>query len=106
MKALRSMFPVAFAIGTAMTALPAVADEFMDQVKSEVEKFAGAQSDWRGPTTAPKLATGKKVAYLSSNQQNDASREWGTHIANIGKKIGWEVIIIDGRGTPVGWSPT
>ena len=103
MKALRWMFPVAFAIGAAMTALPAMADEFMDKVKAEVEKFAGPQSDWRGPTTAPKLATGKKVAYLSSNQQNDASREWGTHIANIGKKIGWEVIIIDGRGTPVGW---
>ena len=68
-----------------------MADEFMDKVKAEVVKFAGPQSDWRGPTAAPKLATGKKVAYLSSNQQNDASREWGTHIAEIGKKIGWEV---------------
>jgi ribose transport system substrate-binding protein len=103
MKTMRWIYLVAFAIGAEMAASPAFADEFMDKVKAEVETFAGAQSDWRGPTSAPKLATGKKIAYLSSNQQNDASREWGTHIQNIGKKIGWEVIIIDGRGTPVGW---
>ena len=65
--------------------------------------FAGPQSDWRGPTSAPKPEAGKHVAYLSSNQQNDASREWGTHIQNVGEKIGWEVTIIDGRGSPVGW---
>jgi ribose transport system substrate-binding protein len=94
---------LAVAAGVALTPLPVKADAFMDEVKAEVEKFAGPQSDWRGPTSAPKLATGKKVAYLSSNQQNDASREWGTHISNIGTKIGWEVIIIDGRGSPVGW---
>jgi ribose transport system substrate-binding protein len=103
MKSLKLMFSAAFIATVAAMPLPAMADEFMDQVKAEVTKFAGPQSDWRGPTAAPKLAMGKKVAYLSSNQQNDASREWGTHIAEIGKKIGWEVIIIDGRGSPVGW---
>src|SRR4051812_30210946 len=30
------------------------ADEFMDKVKAEVQMFAGPQSDWRGPTEAPK----------------------------------------------------
>src|SRR5687767_3326867 len=79
-----------------LLAVPAQADEFMDKVKAEVEMFAGPQSDWRGPTSAPKPEPGKHIAYLSSNQQNDASREWGTHIAEVGKKIGWEVTIIDG----------
>ena len=65
--------------------------------------FAGPQSDWRGPTSAPKPEPGKHIAYLSSNQQNDASREWGTAIAKIGEKIGWQVTIIDGHGSPVGW---
>ena len=72
-------------------AVPAQADEFMDKVKAEVVMFAGPQSDWRGPTAAPKPEAGKHVAYLSSNQQNDASREWGTHIQNVGEKIGWKV---------------
>ena len=75
----------------------------MDQVKAEVVRFAGPQSDWRGPTSAPKPEPGKHIAYLSSDQQNDASREWGTAIAAIGKKIGWKVTIIDGHGSPVGW---
>ena len=103
MKPLNWMYSAALIAAVAVMPLPAMADEFMDQVQAEVTKFAGPQSDWRGPTTAPPLATGKKIAYLSSNQQNDASREWGTHIAEIGKNIGWEVVIIDGRGSPVGW---
>lgn len=95
---------VAAAMVAAITvAGPVQADEFMDKVKAEVVMFAGPQSDWRGPTSAPKLAEGKHIAYLSSNQQNDASREWGTHIESIGEKIGWEVTVIDGRGSPVGW---
>ena len=103
MKTMRRMLLAVLATGALLCAPSAHADEFMEKVKAEVQMFAGPQSDWRGPTSAPPLAQGKKIAYLSSNQQNDASREWGTHIANIGKKIGWEVVIIDGRGTPVGW---
>ena len=86
-----------------MTQVPAFADEFMDQVKAEVVKFAGPQSDWRGPTTSPKPDPGKHIAYMSTDEQNDASREWGQAIAEAGAKIGWKVTIIDGHGTPVGW---
>ena len=38
---------------------PARADAFMDQVKAEVVRYAGPQSDWRGPTSAPKPEPGK-----------------------------------------------
>jgi ribose transport system substrate-binding protein len=103
MKRLLRVLSAAAVLGAAFATPPAMADEFMDKVKAEVQTFAGPQSDWRGPTSAPKLAAARKIAYLSSNQQNDASREWGTHIAEIGKKIGWEIVIIDGRGSPVGW---
>lgn len=76
---------------------------FMDEVAEAVVRYAGPQSDWRGPTESPPLAEGKHIAYVSSNQQNDASREWGTHIEEIGARIGWEVTVIDGQGSPVGW---
>ena len=79
------------------------ADAFMDQVKQEVIRYAGPQSDWRGPASSPKLEPGKSIAYMSNDEQNDASREWGTYIREIGAKIGWKVTIIDGHGTPVGW---
>jgi len=82
---------------------PARADAFMDGVKAEVVKFAGPQSDWRGPTSAPKPDAGKLVVYMSTDEQNDASREWGQAIQEAGAKIGWKVMIVDGHGTPVGW---
>jgi len=82
---------------------PARADAFMDQVKAEVTRYAGPQSDWRGPTSAPKPEPGKLVAWLSTDEQNDSSREWGEAIKEAGSKIGWKVVIIDGHGTPEGW---
>ena len=82
---------------------PAWADPFMDQVRAELARYAGPQTDWRGPTAAPKPEPGKHIAYLSTDEQNDASREWGQAIAEAAGKIGWTVTIIDGHGTPVGW---
>jgi len=79
---------------------------FMDEVAEAVVRYAGPQSDWRGPTTSPPLAEGKHIAYVSSNQQNDASREWGTHIEEIGGKIGWDVTVIDGQGRRMAWVPS
>ena len=88
----------------ALAAAPAArADAFMDQVKAEVVRYAGPQSDWRGPTSAPKPEPGKLIAFLSTDEQNDSGREWGQAITEAGAKIGWKVTIIDGHGSPVGW---
>ncbi|MGF1624701.1 MAG: substrate-binding domain-containing protein [Alphaproteobacteria bacterium] len=78
-------------------------DAFMDEVAEAVVRYAGPQSDWRGPTESPDIAADKHIAYVSSNQQNDASREWGSHIEDVGARVGWEVTVIDGQGSPVGW---
>jgi len=45
------------------------------EVKAEVVKFAGPQSDWRGPTAAPKPEAGKHVAYLANDAYPKAV--WG-----------------------------
>jgi ribose transport system substrate-binding protein len=94
---------IAAALTAMATAPPVRADAFMDQVRAEVVRYAGPQSDWRGPTSAPKPEPGKLVAYMSTDEQNDASREWGQAIAEAGAKVGWKVTIIDGHGSPVGW---
>jgi ribose transport system substrate-binding protein len=99
-KAMVCALVVALAAGAAAHAR---ADTFMDQVKQEVARYAGPQTEWHGPTTGPKLIPHKHVAFLSNDEQNDASHAWGEAIAEIGKKIGWDVIIIDGHGSPVGW---
>ncbi|HET6806153.1 MAG TPA: hypothetical protein VFH59_11995, partial [Frateuria sp.] len=78
---------------TACAAAPVRADAFMDQVKAEVIRYAGPQTDWRGPTSGPKLASNKHIAYMSTDEQNDASHAWGQALAEVGKKIGWTVTV-------------
>ncbi len=84
-------------------AVPAFAQDIVEQAKQDLVIYAGPQSDWRGPTSAPKPEAGKKIAYISNDENNDASRAWGVAIQEAGSKIGWEVTIIDGKATPVGW---
>jgi ribose transport system substrate-binding protein len=97
----------ACAIGTGLVMISAApegrADAFMDQVNAEVVKYAGPQSDWNGPTSSPKPDPERSIAYMSTDEQLGASREWGQAISEAGAKIGWKVIIIDGHGSPVGW---
>jgi ribose transport system substrate-binding protein len=81
----------------------AQADDFMDQVKADVQKYSGTQTDWRGPTSGPRVETGKHIVYMSSNQQNDASQEWGRRFEDVARKVGWTVTTVDGHGSPLGW---
>jgi ribose transport system substrate-binding protein len=81
----------------------ALADDIVEQAKKDLVIYAGPQNEWRGPTSAPKPAPGKKIVYISNDENNDASRAWGVAIKEAGAKIGWEVTIIDGKATPVGW---
>jgi ribose transport system substrate-binding protein len=84
-------------------ALPSAAQDIVAEAKKDLVIYAGPQNDWRGPTSSPKPASGKKIAYISNDENNDASRAWGVAIQEAGSKIGWEVTIIDGKATPVGW---
>ena len=99
-KFLAGWSPTVIAAGLAS---PAMADQFLDQVKAEVLMFASPQSDWRGPTSAPKPDPGKRIAYVSTDEQMGASHAWGRAIKEAAARIGWQVTIIDGHGTPEGW---
>lgn len=90
------------AVAGAPRAATAAADIVAEAQRAVAER-TGPQSVWDGPTESPKPQPGKRVAYLSTDEQNDASREWGQAIAEAGGKIGWEVTVIDGRGSPKTW---
>ncbi|MEQ8696601.1 ABC transporter substrate-binding protein [Bauldia litoralis] len=79
------------------------AQDIVEEAKKDLVIYAGPQTDWRGPTSSPKPEAGKKIAYISNDENNDASRAWGVAIQEAGSKIGWDVTIIDGKATPVGW---
>src|SRR5262249_40165259 len=67
--------------------------------KAAVVKYAGPQTVWEGPTSGPKPDKGKKVVFLSGDEQNDISHLYGVYIKEAGEKIGWSVTIIDGKGS-------
>lgn len=94
---------LAATIAAATMAAPAIAQDIVEEAKQDLVIYAGPQNDWRGPTESPQPEPGKKIAYISNDENNDASRAWGVAIQEAGEQIGWEVTIIDGKATPVGW---
>jgi ribose transport system substrate-binding protein len=78
-------------------------DPVLAEAKANVVARAGPQNVWDGPTSSPKPMPAKHIAYLSSDQQNDASREWSDAVSEAAAKAGWQVTVIDGRGSPKSW---
>jgi ribose transport system substrate-binding protein len=64
----------------------------------------GPQTEWFGPTEGPTPEPGTKVVYIPTDAQNALSVEWGEQIQEAAEQIGWEVTIIDGKGTAQGWT--
>ena len=67
-----------------LTIAPAFADAVAD-AKAAVAKYAGPQTTWEGPTKAPKPEPGKKIVFLSGDEQNDISHLYGVYIKEAAK---------------------
>jgi ribose transport system substrate-binding protein len=97
----------AAALACAVLPLPlagaGAAGDVVAEAKAAVTKFAGPQTAWEGPTTGPKAEPGKKIVYVSGDENNDICRLYGVFQKEAGQQIGWDVTIIDGKGTPTGW---
>ncbi|MDZ4137015.1 MAG: substrate-binding domain-containing protein, partial [Paracoccaceae bacterium] len=79
------------------------AQAVIDRAVANVAKLAGPQTVWDGPTAGPALVKGKKVVYLSGDEQNDISRLYGVYMKDAAAKMGWDLTIIDGHGNPAAW---
>ena len=77
--------------------------DVIERAKANVQRLAGPQNTWNGPTSAPPLAKNKRVVYLSGDEQNDISRLFGVYMKDAAGKIGWTLSVIDGRGSPTSW---
>ncbi|MBV8567543.1 MAG: substrate-binding domain-containing protein [Methylobacteriaceae bacterium] len=75
----------------------------IDRAIENVKKFAGPQTTWDGPTSAPPLAKGKSIVFLSGDEQNDISHLYGVYMKNAADKMGWKLTVIDGHGSPTSW---
>jgi len=79
------------------------ADDLVSAAKAAVAKYAGPQTTWEGPTSAPAPKKDMKIVYLSGDEQNDISHEYGEYMKQAAAKLGWDVTVIDGKGSPTSW---
>jgi ribose transport system substrate-binding protein len=79
------------------------ADDAVSAAKAAVGRYAGPQTVWQGPTSAPTPAKEKFIVYLSGDEQTDISREYGLYMKEAAAKLGWKLTVIDGKGSPASW---
>jgi ribose transport system substrate-binding protein len=70
--------------------------------KDRTQRRTALQTEWTGPNTGPKAATGKKIVCVNANSQNGVEALWGESVAEAAKRIGWEITVLDGKGTVQG----
>jgi ribose transport system substrate-binding protein len=101
------MKPIVTALLLAAAALPAgharAAGDDVAAAAAAVERYAGTQTRWEGPTSAPAPAKGMSIVYLSGDEQNDISREYGLYMKQAAEHLGWKLSVIDGKGSPANW---
>ena len=98
-----STVTMAAVMAIALAPTARAADDVVAQAKADVARYAGPQTKWEGPTSAPKPDPGKSIVYLSGDEQNDISHLYGVYIKQAAEKLGWKVTIIDGKGSPTSW---
>ncbi len=89
-----------------VVAVPAGAQAAGDEVAAAaaaVQRYAGPQTVWQGPNSAPTPAKDMSIVYLSGDEQNDISREYGLYMKQAAEKLGWKLSVIDGKGSPANW---
>ncbi len=82
----RSMKILSAAAALCLAAGVAYADDIVEQAKKDLVIYVGPQNEWRGLTSSPKPLAGKKIAYISNDENNDSSRAWGVAIKEAGAK--------------------
>ncbi|MEO6300606.1 MAG: substrate-binding domain-containing protein [Paracoccaceae bacterium] len=81
--------------------VPAFADAVADAM-AYVQKYAGKQTTWDGPTTGSKAAEGKKIVVLAADMKNGGILGVVNGINEAAAKIGWTVTVLDGAGSVQG----
>jgi ribose transport system substrate-binding protein len=93
----------AMLIGAVVVPVSADAEDAIAGAAAAVVRYAGPQTKWEGPTSAPAPAKGMSIVYLSGDEQNDISREYGLYMKQAAEHLGWKLSVIDGKGSPANW---
>jgi ribose transport system substrate-binding protein len=78
---------------------PAVADAIAKTIAR-----TAPQTTWYGPTSGPKPEAGTSLVCMAANAQNAIERLWCDEVKKAAELVGWNVTVIDGKGTAQGWT--
>ncbi|WP_425356866.1 substrate-binding domain-containing protein [Streptomyces inhibens] len=70
--------------------------------KAAVQRAEKTDFTWKGPTTGPRAASGKKIVYVAQTMTNPGVAGAAKGVKEAAQAIGWNVRVIDGQGTPAG----
>ncbi len=70
--------------------------------KARNQARTGKQSVWNGPSSGPPAAKGKKIVVINADSKNAVEALWGKSTAEACERIGWDVTVLDGKGTVQG----
>lgn len=70
--------------------------------KAAVEAASATDAPWSGPTTGPKAAQGKEIAFVAQTLTNPGVAGVAKGVQEAAAKIGWTVRVLDGQGDQAG----
>ncbi|MEM8858764.1 MAG: substrate-binding domain-containing protein [Chloroflexota bacterium] len=79
-----------------------IPDGFVTEAKARVEQATEPAEVWDGPTSGPVAQTNKLIVYVASDLRNGGVLGVSEGVQEAGDAIGWEIRILDGRGTESG----
>jgi ribose transport system substrate-binding protein len=65
-----------------------------------VKQSTAAQTEWQGPTSAPKPVTGKTVGIIPCGLAIEGCAREARGAEEAAKAIGWTPVVVDGQGNP------
>jgi ribose transport system substrate-binding protein len=74
----------------------------VDEAKAILAERTQAQTKWLGPTSGPKAAADATVVYVSDDQSYVSYVNWGQGVIDASTVLGWNVIVLNGKGTMAG----
>lgn len=77
-------------------------DQIVKGAEERTRARTGKQTIWTGPAASPAAAKGKKIVCINADSKNAVEALWGKTTSEAAKKIGWEIVVLDGKGTVQG----
>jgi ribose transport system substrate-binding protein len=84
---------------TLFSTVAAVADANLDQAKLAIEKATAPVTLWDGPTSGPKLQTGKRIIYIAGDMKNGGVQGVQVGLSEAAATAGWKLETLDGGGS-------